>query len=141
MRALIVPREDPDGMTSILRDVRVLARRGSFCVAARRFGDLRLEDGRHQQLERSALETLEPGMESEDRAMLEQLTASRDRMLQLEDSCAAALQRCAEAEYEAAADALEGELRTHAALERQLTRRLHGLLWRPADQPRGDLRR
>src|SRR6185295_20100504 len=63
-------------LPAILRDVRVLARRGSFRVAARRFGDLRLEDGRLQWLERAAEQSVGPGHASRLRA----LEGSRARM-------------------------------------------------------------
>jgi len=109
-------------LPAILRDVRVLARRGSFPVAARRFGDLRLEDGRLQQLERTAEQSVGPDHASQVRA----LQGSRARLLRLERACAAALERSCCAEYEAAADALEQELLTHAELERKLNRNLHG---------------
>ena len=103
-------------LPAILRDVRVLARRGSFPVAARRFGDLRLEDGRLQWLERAAEQSVGPGHASRLRA----LEGSRARMLRLEQACASALERGCCVEYEAAADALEQELLTHAELERKL---------------------
>jgi hypothetical protein len=102
----------------ILHDVRVLARRGAFPTASRRFGDLRLEDGRLQRLERAVEAAAGPEHAPELRA----LAGSRARMTQLEASCAAALERACCAEYEAAADALEQELLTHAELERRLNR-------------------
>ena len=107
-------------LPAILRDVRVLARRGSFPVASRRFGDLRLEDGRLQQLERAAEASLGP----EHAAEVRTLAASRARLLRLESECAAALQRCGCADYEESADALEHELLAHAVLERRLNRKL-----------------
>lgn len=106
----------------ILRDVRVLARRGSFPVAARRFGQLRLEDSRLQQLERAAEKTAGP----EQAPALRALAGSRARMLRLERACASALERACCPEYEAAADALEQELLTHAELERRLNRSTQG---------------
>ncbi len=108
-------------LPAILRDVRVLARRGSFPVASRRFGELRLEDGRLQQLERTA----EASLGAEHAAAVRALAASRARLLRLESACAAALERCRCADYEESADALEHELLAHAALERRLNRRLH----------------
>lgn len=108
-------------LPAILRDVRVLARRGSFPVAVRRFGELRLEDGRLQQLERTTEKALGPEHGPEVRA----LAGSRARLLRLERACAAALERSCCAEYEAAADALEQELLTHAELERKLNRSAH----------------
>ena len=106
----------------ILRDVRVLARRGSYPVATRRFGELRLEDGRLQRLEQAAEQTAGPEHASQVRA----LAGSRARLLRLERACAAALERGCCAEYEAAADALEQELLTRAELERKLNRSTHG---------------
>lgn len=108
-------------LPAILRDVRMLAQRGSFPVASRRFGELRLEEGRHERLEQAALQSLGEG----HRAALQQLAASHARLLRLESACAAALERCACAEYEAAADALGQELLEHAVLERRLNRSVH----------------
>lgn len=107
-------------LPAILRDVRVLARRGSFPVASRRFGELRLEDGRLQQFERAAEASLGPEHGVEVKA----LAASRARMLRLESACASALERGRCADYEEWADALEHELLAHAALERRLNRKL-----------------
>jgi len=112
---------DEIDLPAILRDVRVLARHGSFAVAARRFGELRLENGRHLKLERDALRWLGAGHFAD----LQRLAASRTRLLRLEAICAAALDLWACAEYEAAADALEQELLTYAALEQKLNRYLH----------------
>jgi hypothetical protein len=105
-------------LPAILRDVRALARRGSFPVASRRFGELRLEDGRLRQLEREAEEALGPEGAPQHRA----LAASRAELLRLERACAAALERGCCAEYEAASDALEQALVAHGALDRKLDR-------------------
>jgi len=111
-------------LLTILRDVLALARHGSFPVASRRFGELRLEDGRHQRLELAALRPLG---RKQDR-----LAASRSRLLRLEAACATALERGACAEYEVAAEALEQELRAHAALEEKLNRSLQQATGRSA---------